>query len=655
MNLSHLNPSQKDAVTVKNEHVFVLAGAGTGKTSVLTHRIAWLQEQGVNVNEVLAVTFTNKAAREMKNRLSKMLGDPLKDAWIGTFHGICLRILRENHALANLHPKFTIMDEADQMAFLKRICLSRDEEPSKENAEELKAFIQSYKDKGIRSKDVVFKKRDARGEDLKDAYAQYEEWCEMESVVDFSELILKVFEMMRDEKAFREKMQTRFKHILVDEFQDTSVLQYEWMKWMVGPKSFAFAVGDDDQSIYSWRGAVVKNVNSFITEYKAKLVKLEQNYRSTAPILALANEAISLNDGRLGKTLAATKPGKELPVLYGAIDHDEEADMVRTRVKELHASGVPYKEMAVLYRANALSRGFEHALSKSSIPYKVFGGLRFYERQEVKHALAYLKLLATPDDNGALIRVLNIPPRGIGPGTVDWLLSESSLVLGSVFDFIKEDMPNIGLPARGRAALLKFKTMMVGLRAEQHTGSPVADRLKFILERTGLKAWYEELVADKKEPQDRLDNLEELVNAARGFEKEFPNATLEDFLAITTLETAQTKPDKEGEDDYVSLMTIHAAKGLEFAAVFVVGVEEGILPNQRCTAEKADLEEERRLFYVATTRAKAWLTLSTCVNRMKYGSTEEVEPSRFLKEIPLKSLVKYEGTPKIKRELKLGK
>jgi DNA helicase-2/ATP-dependent DNA helicase PcrA len=652
MNLTHLNPAQKDAVTVKNKHVFVLAGAGTGKTSVLTHRIAWLLDQGVDLHNVLAVTFTNKAAKEMKDRLGRMLEVPIKDAWIGTFHGVCLRLLRENHELAKLNPRFTVMDEADQLSLVKRIMLTVDEPIDKESVDPVLAFIKHYKDKGIRSKDLKFEPNDRLNDDLKYFYFRYEEWCEMESVVDFAELILKVVEMLRDHPEFRAKMHKRFKHVLVDEFQDTSILQYEWMKLMVGPKAFAFAVGDDDQSIYSWRGAVVKNVNSFIQEYDAKVVKLEENYRSTAPILKLANEAIDLNTGRLGKTLTATKPGKELPLLWGAVDHDEEADNARNQIKKLHASGVPYKEMAVLYRANALSRAFEHALSKSGIPYKVFGGLRFYERQEVKHALAYLKLLAAPEDNGAFSRVINIPPRGVGAQTLEELTYKAYDVYIPMFDMIKDDMDLKIQSKKAIQALKDFKKMIVELRETQHDGSPVADRLKNLLDRTGLKAWYEELVAAKKEPQERLDNLEELVNAARGFEKEFPNATLEDFLSTTTLEPAQNKPDKEGENDYVSLMTIHAAKGLEFASVFVAGVEEGVLPNPRCL-DDAELEEERRLFYVAITRAKAWLTLSTCANRMKYGDTKEVDPSRFLTELPLKTLIKYEGPPKIKKELKL--
>lgn len=647
MDLSHLNKEQQEAVQLQGQHAFILAGAGTGKTSVLTHRISWLLEQGVDISEVVAVTFTNKAAREMKERLGKMVKVSLKDAWIGTFHGICHKILRANYKLAGLPSSFTIIDEGEQLGVIKRAILSHNQELSKELCAEVQIFINKHKERGTRSKDVVIAPKDGRSRELNRWYAAYEKRCVQESVIDFAELMLRVYEMWNENPGFLKNFHDRFRYILVDEFQDTSTLQYNWLKLLTGKSSLIFAVGDDDQSIYGWRGAVVKNVSLLIKEYGAKLIKLEQNYRSTDAILNLANAVIGANDDRVGKTLRTPRKANELPIVRGMADQNEEAQFVCEKIKELYGQGVPYKEMAVLYRASALSRPFEHEFTKAGIKYVVYGGMRFYERQEVRHALAYLKLIAAPQDDGALLRVINMPPRGIGLTSVDKLQEHAKSIGKSNFDAIE----TLEIGGKAKQGLKDLKRVVDELRAE-NTGSAVADRLKTLLESTGLRQWYKDQIKAGKEPEERLENLDELVSAARGFEKEFPHGTMEDFLSITALESSSNKADKE-DKEHVSIMTIHASKGLEFEAVFVAGVEQDIIPNARCL-EPPLIQEERRLMYVAITRAKTWLTLCLCFQRMKYGDVGECEPSVFLKELTNpKKLLKYVGMPYLGRKLKL--
>lgn len=644
--MSKLNTEQQDAVNLKNRHAFILAGAGTGKTSVITHRIVNLLENEVDINEIVAVTFTNKAAKEMKNRLSGMTNVSLKDAWIGTFHGLCHKILRAHYKLAGWPQNFTIMDEADQMGIVKRTLLFVGQDPTKELGAELQHFINKQKEKGIRAKDVRFDAKDLRKKELTKWYLAYEERCLQESVIDFAELMLRVYELWTEHPDFLSKFHNRFRHILVDEFQDTSTLQYEWLKLLVGKGSYIFAVGDDDQSIYGWRGAVVKNVKLFISEFDAKLIKLEQNYRSTNTILDLANAVIGVNSERVGKNLKTDNKSRELPIVKGMQDQREEANHVCERIKELKREGMPYKEMAVLYRASALSREFEHALMSAGIKYVVYGGLRFYERQEVKHALAYLKLMAAPEDDGALLRVINMPPRGIGATSVDKLQSHAKELKVSAFDAIE----SFEASGKAKVGFLEIKNIINDLRKNFDNGQSVAEKLKYLLESSGLKKWYKDQIKAGKEPEERMENLEELVNAARGFEKEFPDGTMLDFLAITTLESSSNKANPE-DKDHVSIMTIHASKGLEFEAVFVAGLEQGTLPNARCV-EPDLIQEERRLLYVAITRAKSLLTLMLCNQRMKFGDIAMCEPSIFLKELKNKNkLFKYFGVKYIQREL----
>ena len=645
MNLNHLNASQRDAVQIKNKNAFILAGAGTGKTSVLTHRICFLLDTNqANLNEIMALTFTNKAAKEMKTRLSKMLDSPLNQAWIGTFHGICHRILRTHYKIAGFSQQFTILDEGDQLGVIKRAMLSIDLDPKKDDAKEIQAFINHQKEVGCRARN--YKSKDTKTRKFKSVYEAYEQRCQQESVIDFAELLLRVYELWQEHPDFKEKFNQQFKFVLVDEFQDTSTLQYKWLKLLVSDQQHIFAVGDDDQSIFSWRGAVVKNIQSLIDDYQAIVVKLEQNYRSTDAVLHLANTIIDTNTDRLGKRLHTSKTATELPLIKGFADQNEEAEYVCDRIKELHRSGIEYSQMAVIYRASALSRPFEHKFNLGRIPYVVYGGTRFYERQEVKHALAYLKLMAAPNDDGALMRVINIPPRGIGATSVEKLQKTAKEMGQSMFETI--DLAKMS--GKAKSGVEELKAVVLKLQEEKQTSKPLGQKLKTLLEETGLIEWYKEQIEAGKEHEDRLENLEELVNAAVGFEREFPQGTMEDFLSITALESSSNKPEKD-KNETVSIMTVHASKGLEFECVFIVGLEEGVFPNSRCMEEDL-IEEERRLMYVAVTRAKKWLTLCVCAQRMKYGEMISSPPSSFLTEITnLTKLCDFYGQSSVRKGL----
>jgi DNA helicase II / ATP-dependent DNA helicase PcrA len=647
----NLNESQELAVH-EAKNAFVLAGAGTGKTSVLTHRIVRLVEEGVPMQKILAVTFTNKAAREMKSRIKDMLeGQSMSDAWVGTFHGICHRILRMYWQEAGLVKGFTIMAEADQLSLIKRTIMWESGEPKDEDVKGIQSFINKEKDKGKRPKDIVVKPKDAIRANFKKWYEHYETRCAIEGVVDFAELMLRVFELWRDNKSIRESFQKKFDHILVDEFQDTNPLQYAWLNGLKRKENVFFAVGDDAQSIYGFRGAVIENVQKFIKDYDAKLIKLEQNYRSTKPILSVANAALSMAEGVIEKNLFTTKQGRKKPKVIGVATSREEAKQVRKMMEEAHANGTPYSEMAVLYRTNALSRAFESECAQHRIPAKVFGGMRFYERQEIKHALAYLKLMASPQDDGAFLRIINIPPRGIGLTAMDNYIPEVKQTESLYEALIPERMTCVS--KKSKEAFLSFRATIEDLKREFASGGLLlSEKVRMLMQRSGLVEWYKKLVAEGKEDRDRLENLTELVEAAKSFEEEFPAASIEDFLSMSMLESSANTPEKEGDTEYVSLMTIHAAKGLEFECVWVAGVEEGLLPHIRSVEEK-NVEEERRLWYVAMTRAKTSLMLTVSESRESYYAVEASVPSSFLKELPRgSSLFDYEGSPGIKRKLK---
>ena len=660
--LGGLNPPQLAAVTLPPQHALILAGAGSGKTRVLTTRIAWLIHTGqASPHGILAVTFTNKAAKEMLTRLTAMLPINTRGMWIGTFHGLCNRLLRAHHRDAGLPQLFQILDSADQLAAIKRLLKALDVDDEKFPPRELANFINGQKEAGLRP-DAVEAWDDYTRRRV-ELYREYEAQCQREGVVDFAELLLRSYELLQRNEPIRLHYQGRFRHILVDEFQDTNVLQYRWLKLLAGHPSppaplpqagegsvesrsrgssgtgaSLFCVGDDDQSIYAFRGAEVGNMRDFEREFKvANVIRLEQNYRSQGNILDAANAIIRHNEARLGKNLW-TDAGSGEPIrAYEAFNDTEEARFIVEEVKALAAEGLARREMALLYRSNAQSRVLEHALFSAGLPYRVYGGLRFFERQEVKHALAYLRLIANPDDDGAFLRVVNFPARGIGARSIEQLQDAAKASKVSLYGTAKQ-----GGKAAAFAALVdKLKAACDGLT--------LPETVEQVLELSGLRAHYR----TEKEGQDRLANLDELVNAAESFVAEEGHVDAEGelsgelaaFLAHASLEAGEHQAG-EG-DDALQLMTVHSAKGLEFDVVFISGLEEGLFPHENSVREDKGLEEERRLMYVAVTRARKRLYVSHAQTRMLHGQTRYNLPSRFFDEIPAE-LLKW-LTPKLAR------
>ena len=645
--LANLNPEQLAAVTLPHASALILAGAGSGKTRVLTTRIAWLLATGqASPLSILAVTFTNKAAKEMLVRLSAMTPVNIRGMWIGTFHGLCNRMLRAHHRDADLPQLFQIMDTQDQLALIKRLYKAHGLDDERYPPRQLQQFIADAKEQGQRPNQVEagdeFTRRQV------EHYALYEAMCRREGVVDFAELLLRSYELLAGHDALREHYRRRFSHLLVDEFQDTNVLQYRWLRLLAGPATAVFAVGDDDQSIYAFRGANVANMQHFerdfgTAELPVTLIKLEQNYRSHGHILDLANTLIRNNRARLGKNLW-TSEGKGEPVRgFAAPSDNDEAAFVVDIAKGLAAEGVALSEVAVLYRSNAQSRVLEHALFNAAVPYRVYGGMRFFERAEVKHALAYLRLVAAPGDDGAFLRVVNFPPRGIGARTLEVLQ-----------DAARERQTTLWEAARGGvvkgkpgASLAAFVAVIESLRAASG-GLALPEAVADVNERSGLNAHYRA----EKDGQDRLDNLEELVNAADSFLREADLAVdapiavadgsdavaqgavdpLTAFLAHAALEAGETQA-AEGRPA-LQLMTVHSAKGLEFHTVFVTGLEEGLFPHENSLSEYDGVEEERRLMYVAVTRARRRLYLTHAQSRMLHGQVRYNIASRFIDEVP---------------------
>ena len=623
LRLELLNPEQLAAVTLPDEHALVLAGAGSGKTRVLTTRIAWLiRSDRVAPSGVLAVTFTNKAAREMLTRLGAMLPVNPRGLWIGTFHGLANRLLRAHHAEAGLPREFQILDVQDQLSAVKRLARSLNVDEDRFPPRQLQQFICARKEEGMRARDVP------PADDLTrrhaELYAAYDEQCQREGVVDFAELLLRSFELLSRNQVLREHYQQRFRHVLVDEFQDTNRLQYRWLKLFAGPATRLFAVGDDDQSIYGFRGANVANLAEFEREYShGRVIRLEQNYRSQGNILDAANALISHNRKRLGKNLwTADGAGDPLRVFEGASDA-EEARFVADEVAALARDGARLQQVAVLYRSNAQSRVIEHALFGARIPYRVYGGLRFFERAEVKHALAYLRLLAAPADDVSFLRVANFPPRGIGARTLEQLqdtAKQRGISLMESLDFLPKGS--------------QFRRLIDQLRDETRA-LPLPEVIEHVIHKSGLIEHYKA----EREGAERIENLEELVNAAAAFggeelERESGEAVdpVTAFLTHAALEAGEHQA-AEGQDA-LQLMTVHSAKGLEFDAVFLCGLEEGLFPHEQSLLERDGLEEERRLAYVAVTRARKRLYLTFAQTRMLHGQTRYSLASRFLEEIP---------------------
>ncbi|TMG92858.1 MAG: DNA helicase II [Betaproteobacteria bacterium] len=630
--LENLNPEQLAAVTLPDQSALILAGAGSGKTRVLTTRIAWLIQTGnVSPNGVLAVTFTNKAAREMLTRISAMLPISTRGMWVGTFHGLCNRLLRAHYRDAGLPQLFQILDSQDQHAAVKRVLKALSVDEDRFPAREAQYFINAEKEEGRRARDVEIGDEIARR--YAEIYAAYDEQCQREGVVDFAELLLRTFELLSRNEVLREHYRNRFRHILVDEFQDTNRLQYRWLKLLAGPKNIMFAVGDDDQSIYRFRGAHVGNMAEFERDFRVEnVIRLEQNYRSHAHILAAANALIAHNKKRLGKNLW-TSAGQGEPVrIYEAQSDGYEASWLAEEVQALKRGGLRLADIGVLYRSNAQSRIIEHALFSNGIPYRVYGGLRFFERMEIKHALAYLRLVANPDDDGAFLRVANFPARGIGARSLEALQDAAKAGDASLYKAAS------GLSGKSGAALAAFLRLIESLKAETQ-GLLLPETVEVMLERSGLVAYYK----GERDGADRVENLSELVNAASAFVNEGEEHDLPGFLAHAALESGENQA-AEGADA-LQLMTVHSAKGLEFHAVFITGLEEGLFPHEQSVLEDDGLEEERRLMYVAITRARTRLYLSFAQTRMLHGQTRYNVASRFLDELPEEAVKRLTPRP----------
>ena len=667
--LNNLNPEQLEAVTLSatpsQGHLpsaLILAGAGSGKTKVLTTRIAWLVQTGqVSPVGVLAVTFTNKAAKEMLTRLSAMLPINTRGMWVGTFHGLCNRLLRAHFQDAGLPSTFQILDTQDQLSAIKRLLKVLKADDEKYPPKQLQYFIAHAKEKGHRPKDLSASD-DFQGMLIK-LYSAYEEQCQREGVVDFSELLLRSYELLKHHEPIRRHYQQRFRHILVDEFQDTNALQYAWLKLLSNQggdnPSAVFAVGDDDQSIYAFRGADVANMRLFEKQYKPMMVKLEQNYRSHGHILDTANHLIANNTERLGKNLRTDAGQGELVRLFEAASDGVEAGWLVEEIRSLINEGYACSEVAILYRSNAQSRIIEHGLFSAAIPYRVYGGLRFFERAEIKHALAYLRLLENPNDDTSFSRVVNFPTRGIGARSIEALqdiakTQQSSLYAAASF-----------LEGKAGTSLNGFIRLIDHLR-DATRNNTLPELIDYVIQNSGLIQHY----LAEKEGQDRIENLQELINAATAFIAE--EGISQDTKALTPIEFNTSIPGEplfEGQpanqgpiemsplagflshasleagdnqaqagQDAVQLMTVHSSKGLEFKAVFITGLEEGLFPHENSLNEEKGLEEERRLMYVAITRARDRLYISHTQSRMLHGQVRYNLPSRFLEELPKENL-----------------
>ncbi len=632
--LDSLNAAQREAVSTDPGPVLVLAGAGSGKTRVLTQRIAWLiQVEGLSPHSILAVTFTNKAAAEMRGRIEALLGMPVRGMWVGTFHGLAHRLLRAHWQDAGLPQGFQILDADDQLRMVKRVLKTLELDEARWPPRQAQWFINARKDEGVRPAHME-DHGDPVNRQLVRIYSAYEAACRRAGVVDFAELLLRALELLRDTPALLEHYRNRFRHILVDEFQDTNAIQYGWLRLLSGDRIPVFAVGDDDQSIYGWRGARIEHIQHFSRDYPGtRVIRLEQNYRSTGTILKAANALIEHNQGRLGKNLW-TEDAEGSPIaLYAAFNEQDEARFVVGRIQEWSRTGGRYSDVAVLYRSNAQSRVFEESLIQAAIPYRVYGGLRFFERAEIKDALAYLRLVASREDDAAFERVVNQPARGLGERTLALIREQArarDLPLGAAS---AELLAQGSLTARAGNALQGFLALVDALTAACRD-LPLHEQAEHVIRHSGLRDFY---AAEKGEKaQGRLENLDELVSAARGFEYD-PEAhgdmdTLTAFLAHAALEAG------EGEaaafEDCVQLMTLHSAKGLEFPLVFMSGMEEGLFPHRMSVEEPGRMEEERRLAYVGITRARQQLVLSYAESRRLHGRETYGAPSRFLAELP---------------------
>ncbi len=629
-----LNDAQRAAVTAPNLAVLVLAGAGSGKTRVLVHRIAWqIKVENVPPHSILAVTFTNKAAREMRTRLEDLLGMSAHNLWIGTFHGIAHRLLRRHAKQAKLPEAFQVMDSADQLRVIKRLIQAMNLDEGKWPPKQFQWYINAQKDEGLRAKHQL-DSGDFFQQQMLAVYKAYEEICDRQGLVDFAELLLRTHELLRDNPELLEFYQRRFLQVHVDEFQDTNTIQYAWLRLLTDGKDNLFVVGDDDQSIYGWRGARIENIFSFQRHFpNHQTIKLEQNYRSTGNILKAANSVISVNEARMGKELW-TDAGDGAPIsLYAAFNELDEAYFVVERIKAWANEGGLRQDVAILYRSNAQSRQFEEKLMATATPYRVYGGLRFFERAEIKNALAYLRLMANSHDDTSFERVVNTPTRGLGAKALDDIRVQAKAQGVSLWTAATSLVNQNALSPRPRNALAGFLGLIDRLKTET-AELDLYKKVEYVNGHSGLITLYQTEKGDRGE--EKLENLEELINAARLFDPEQENeenlSELDLFLTHAALEAG----DMQGEEfeDCVQLMTLHSAKGLEFKLVFLVGLEEGLFPSQQSSDDIARLEEERRLCYVGMTRAMQQLYLTYAESRRIYGKETYARPSRFLREIP---------------------
>jgi DNA helicase-2/ATP-dependent DNA helicase PcrA len=632
--LNGLNEKQREAVTAPLGNLLVLAGAGSGKTRVLVSRIAWLiDKEHLSPQAILAVTFTNKAAGEMRERLSSLISTPVHGLWVGTFHGLCHRLLRCHHKEARLPEHFHILDSEDQGRVIKKAIASLNLDVEQWTVKQSQSFINAKKDEGLRPQHINALHYGPT-KTLVSIYSTYEQACQTAGVIDFAELLLRTHELLRDNPELLAHYQQRFQAILVDEFQDTNTIQYAWIKLLAGNHAAVLAVGDDDQSIYGWRGAKVENIQQFSRDFKdSTVIRLEQNYRSTGTILEASNALITNNNSRMGKDLWTEGSSGEKIVIYSAFNELDEARFVTERIKMELNQGASADEIAILYRSNAQSRVLEEALLRADIAYRIYGGVRFFDRAEVKDALAYLRLLLNLDDDTAFERVVNFPTRGIGEKTLEDVRHCAKAEQCSLWSAAKKLLQTNAMPQRAGSALMKFLDLIEQLQLKT-VAMELDEQLTEVIHSSGLHAHFGKVKGDKSE--SRLDNLQELINAAKQFryeENQEENLSLVgSFLAHASLEAGEMQADER--ERYVHLMTLHAAKGLEFPIVFMVGMEEGVFPGKQSLEEPGRLEEERRLCYVGMTRAMRRLMMSYAEVRRLYGREEYHRPSRFLRELP---------------------
>lgn len=654
--LNSLNDAQRQAVSASPHAMLVLAGAGSGKTRVLVHRIAWkIQVEGLSPHSILAVTFTNKAASEMRGRIETLLKISASLMWIGTFHGIAHRLLRRHAAEAKLPDTFQVMDSDDQLRVIKRLLKALEVDEKKWQPKQVQHFINAQKDEGLRAAHIA-DNGDFYQKNMLRFYREYEAICNRSGLVDFAELLLRVHELLRNHSDLLAFYRNRFRQVHVDEFQDTNTIQYAWLRLLTDGKDNLFVVGDDDQSIYGWRGAKIENIHKFQKHYpNHNIIRLEQNYRSTGHILNAANQLIAHNQNRMGKNLWTDVGHGELISLYTAFNEQDEAYFVIEKIKKWREAGELGRDVAILYRSNAQSRLFEERLMTAGISYQVYGGFRFFERAEIKNALAYLRLISNRHDDPSFERVINFPTRGIGLKTLDDIrniarLEEISLWQATLF-LIQLDG---ALSSRANNALNSFLLLIKSL-ADTAELLPLHEKVKLVLEHSGLMTLYKKEKDNQGEA--RVENLEELVNAAQLFdyhtEDEERLSELDMFLAHASLEAGESQVG-DGSD-CVQLMTLHTSKGLEFKKVFLVGLEEGLFPSEQSLYNPERLEEERRLCYVGMTRAMQQLLVSHAELRRLYGQTTYPEPSRFLKEIPVELIQEVRVRANIARPAAIAK